>query len=490
MKNKFYWIGSVVILFLSVICFVVFGVGTEIIAALTGESNSPVFGKYDGKKIQMVPGTDFANAVQNYANYYQNQGANLDENTYFYIYNYAFNSAVQAMTYKSEVAKSGYKPSAKSVNRILLPYFSRDGKYDPELYNQITESDRNAMKKDITSQLSYMRFSDDVFGSSEKVGENTLFGLKESSKEAEFLQAMAYTKRSFEMATFDKTAYPDSEVKAYAAEKADMFNKYSMSVVSVKEEAQAKKLVNQLKNNEVTFEDAVKEYSEKWYSNGDGLITDSYEYQIKENLANADDFSKIAALEKDAVSEAIKTNNGYSIYKNNGDKVAADFNNAETFEAVKNYIKTNESGRIEDYFMAKANAFVEKAKSTKEFSAACESQNVKYGYVPAVPLNYGEVSFADKVEVEDVPEMVNASTNENLLQKAFALKFDEISEPIVNGNYILVLKLSSDQKVDLSDEAKAKIPTSVKEYDQSSAQSAVLTSKKVENKVAEVYFNN
>ena len=98
MKNKMLWVGSVIILILSVICFVVFGVGTELIRAVTGEGNGISFGKYDGKDIVLAPGTDFANAVQNYTNYYQRQGAELDQSAYFYIYSYAFNSADRKST--------------------------------------------------------------------------------------------------------------------------------------------------------------------------------------------------------------------------------------------------------------------------------------------------------------------------------------------------------------------------------------------------------
>lgn len=70
MKNKMLWIGSVIILILSVICFVVFGVGTELIRAISGEGNGISFGKYNKKEIVLAPGTDFANAVQYYTNFY------------------------------------------------------------------------------------------------------------------------------------------------------------------------------------------------------------------------------------------------------------------------------------------------------------------------------------------------------------------------------------------------------------------------------------
>ena len=486
MKNKGYWIGSVIIFVLAVVCFVVFGVGTEIINAVTGAGKASSFGKYDGKDIELIPGSDFANAVQNYSNYFQSQGQNLDENAYFYIYSYAFNAAVQSMAYKDSVKKSGYAPSEKSVSRAMLPYFSSNGKFDPAIYAQVSESDKSSIKKDIVNSLTYQRFAEDVFGSSS--GDEKMFGAKASSKEAAFAEEIATTKRGFEIAYFDKNAYPDSEVLAYANENKDKFEKYSLSIVSFDDEAEAKKIRAQILNNEITFEDAISEYSKKYYSNSEGKITNSYAYQISSNIANADDFSKISSLKNDEVSDVIKMHNGYTIYKCTGDKVAANFEDEATLKDVKSYIKSNESGRIEDFFMNKANGFAKAAAGN--FTEAANEFEAETASVAPFPLNYGELSFADKITAGDISALANAGSNENLLEKAFALKENEISEPIVNGNYIVVMKLTSTEKTEISDDEKKAVANALAEYDQISAQTAILTSDKVQNNVAQTYFKS
>lgn len=482
--KKGYWIGSFIVFILAVICFVVFGVGTEIIAAITGAGQPTSFGKYDGKDIELVPGSDFANAVQNYSNYFQQQGQNLDENAYFYIYSYAFNAAVQSAAYKDAVKKSGYAPSDKAVNRVILPYFSNNGKYDPALYAQYSESDKATMRKDVANSLTYQRFSDDVFGSNDD-----MFGFKASPKETDFVSTMASTKRGFEVAYFDKNSYPDSEVLSYANENKDKFTKYSLSVISTDDEAEAKKIHSQLLNNEVTFEDAISEYSKKYYSNSEGKVTNDYAYQISANLDSEDDLSKISALKKDEISEPVKMKNGFAIFKAAEDSVPADFANETTLNDVKSYIRANESGRIEDYFMAKANDFV-KAAAGGNFDEKAAELGVQVAAASPFPLNYGELSFADKITADDVPALSGAGTNENLLEKAFALKENEVSEPIVNGNYIVVLKLANTENVELSDDEKNHIADSLKEYDYSSAQTAILTSDKVVNNVAQTYFKS
>ncbi len=487
MKNKGYWIGSVIIFVLAVICFVVFGVGTEIINAVTGAGKASSFGKYDGKDIELVPGSDFANAVQNYSNYFQSRGENLDENAYFYIYSYAFNSAVQSMAYKDCVKKSGYAPSEKAVNRNMLPYFSNNGEFDPSVYAKVSESDKASIRKDILNRLTYQRFEEDVFGTSSNGGEK-MFGAKASSKESEFVENIASTKRGFEVAYFDKNSYPDSQVLAYANENKGKFTKFSLSAVSFDDEAEAKKIRSQILNNEITFEDAVSEFSKKYYSNSEGKITNSYAYQISSNLENSDDFTKISSLKNDELSDVLKMHNGYAVYKCTGDAVAADFENESVLKDVKSYIKSNESGRIEDYFMGEANNFVKAA--TDDFNDAAKQFGAATASVAPFPLNYGELSFADKITADDIPALENAGTNENFLEKAFALKDNEISEPIVNGNYIVVLKLSGTEKLEVSNDEKKVVENALSEFDQVSAQTAILTSDKVQNNVAQTYFTS
>lgn len=489
MKNKMLWVGSVIILILSVICFVVFGVGTELIRAFTGQGNGISFGKYNGKDIVLAPGTDFANAVQNYTNYYQRQGQEIDQSAYFYIYSYAFNNAVQSAAYKEAVKKSGYKPSGAEISRVMLPYFlNADGKYDPKLYSQIPNADKETLKSDISKQLVWQRFSDDNFGSSKKLGDYEFFGLKSSEKEAAFLASFNEEKRSFDTVSFDKASYPESEVKKFGTENIELFASYSLSMITVKEEAQAKKIAGQLANGEITFEDAVSEYSEKYYTDGDGKIKQNFAYQIKENLADASDFSKVESLAKDAVSDVIKTNSGYSIFKCTGDKTAANIEETATIDAVKNYINTNEAKKVEDYFIAKANDFVSKAK-TEGFAKAAKESDVEVVSIPAFPLNYGNVSLADSINATDAKAYASAGTNEAFLTKAFTMKLNDISEPMVMSNYVTVFQLKGIQNDKATEESTSKVKTEVIDYDQSGAQSVLLSSSKVENNVADVYFN-
>ena len=482
MKRTLLYIGSVVILVLAAVTFVFVPA-----AAPSAQGKALVFGKYDGKKIEYAQGTEFANAVANYVEIYRNQGSQLDDSTYFYIYNYAFNAAVQAIAYASEVKNSGYEPSDLLVNLSMMPYFSENGTYSPALFEQVPQDDREALRADVKKRLIWNRYSEDLLGSEAKVGAHTMFGLKTAEKEIPFFADMANTKRSFDMAAFDLSDYPESQVKSYAENNGELFAKYDFSIVTTEEKAQAEDVLKKLTDNEIDFENAISEFSEKYYSENDGKISASYAYQIKQILKNDDDADALFALEIGKMSGVIETARGFSIFKCDGEKKESDFEDASAVETIRNYIKAHEAGIIEDYFIAEAKNLSSLAV-TKGFDEACSESGIAKIEVPAFPLNYGNASIAASVS-SDIKELASAGRNENFLQSAFTLKNGEISEPIVIGNYVIVLKMTGEQKDDRNEEQDEAIQSDILYYDKTAAQSTLLASDKVENNVSSVFFN-
>jgi hypothetical protein len=485
MKKTLLYVGSVAILFLSAVTFIFIPA-----AAPSANKKMPAFGKYDGKPILLEQGTDFANAVSQYSEMYKNQGKQLDETAYFYIYSYAFNSTVTTMAYTGAVQKAGYTAGDKTINRALLPYYSdADGNYSRKIFNSVSEADRNSLRKDVAKNVIFRRYYEDVFGSSDTVGTNHLFGLKQSPAELSFLQGMGTKERSFNLVSFDTTGYPDTEVAAYAAKNADHFTRYALSVLTVKDEAKAKSLLKQIQKKEVTFTDAVSNYSEKYYSGSDGKVSGSYQYQLKSIISAEKDLTAVTSLAKDALSDVIKTSNGYSIFRGDGDSIKADFSNSETLDVVRKYITANESGIIEDYYSGIGKSF-SAAAVADGFDKACTTFNLTKVTVPAFPLNYGNTTLYGKVPGDTVKELVDANTNENFLKTAFSLHTGEISTPVVLGKYVVVVQLTGENDVPADESKATSIKNDVGDIDQSSAQTALFASKKIVNNVSTVYFND
>ncbi len=482
MKKTMLFVGSVIILILSAITFIFI----PAMAQGAGQDGL-VFGKYGNKKIVYKPGTEFANAVTNYTEMYRRQGVELKDSDYYYVYNYAFVSAVQAVAYADNVKKSGWAPSQQSVARQMYPYFAdENGNYSSAIFNSYGTEDKNNLKKDLTNGLIWNRCSEDYLGTQSTYAGHRLYGIKTSNAEKDFFDGMISQKRAFDLAVFKKSNYPDAQVQAFGEQNVAKFVKYNFSVITVKDLSKAKSILNQINKEEVTFADAVTQYSDKAYSGTDGKLSSNYGYQIQDILKNADDAEKLFALELNKTSDVIETSAGYSIFHNDLVKTEPDFTDKTILSVVRTYINQNESTVVETYFIEEAKKLIENSAS-KGFEVTAKTSDADFVKVPAFALNYANTSLIGTVPAE-LSSISGASSNENFLQSAFALKADGVSEPLVVGDSIIVVKAAGNQKDNLTAEQKEKIDSDVDSLNASALQSTLLSGKKVKNNVAEVFF--
>ena len=502
MKNKLLWIGSVIILVLSVFTFIVFGVGTEIFTALFGKK-LPAFGSYNGKPIKYEQGTYFANTV---AQYVENNGKSSSASTYFNAFRYAFNHTVFTMMIEEEVKKSGYKVPTSAEDRIMVSYFSDENGYSPKLYKQASDSYKDTLRKDISESLFRSRYMEDLFGSSDAVGSDTLYGLKVSDSEKNFLATVENETRAFNLVSFNIRDLPNEEVVKFGKEHSDLFTKYDLSVLSFDTKENAEAALKQIKANEITFEDALTlDTATKYYREDNGKLTNTYSYQIDAIVKPSDDDTAknaqnaIKALKKNEFSDVIEMRNGFSIFRGDGKSVAMDFEGSININDVASYIKTYEASYMQDYYMNIAKNFVTEASRTiargsedeeedSPFDAACDKFELVKTEVPAFPLNYGNSSLFTNLP-SSVSALAGASTNEAFLKTAFTMKENEVSEPIVLGNNIVVLQLTKiDQNAEVANTDSYESESI--NYDLNALQTAVLNSDKIVNNVDTVYFKN
>ena len=476
MKKGFYTAGLIVVLAVSAFAFI-------LAPALVGRGNRdtlPPFGSYNGKN------SDFRKYVSRYAEFFQNQGRQLDPQSNYYIFNYAFNAVVQKLAYMQAVAESGYTVPQSAVNREMLPDFFENGKYSQRKYRETPASEIEQKQKEIREELTMSRYTSDMFGSSEQFAGNALYGLKSSENEIAFFKNFGTEKRGFDMASFSTDDYPDSEKEAYGRANAQKFINYDMSIITCGEKSKAETVAKRLKNNEITFADAVNEYSSKNYSDANGKLTNSYRYEIERIIKNSDDIEKALSLAKDETSVVIETNIGFSVFHADGNASDPDFSNEQTVKDVWSYLRSNEAGRIEDYYTDIAKNFAAEA-AINGFEKTAKKFNMVNAVIVPFPLNYGNVPFANPVDTS-IQGLSGADTNKNFLQTAFSLKSNEISSPVVNGKNVLVLQYTNEVK-DEPSENTSSIERQIVSSDEESASAALMASPKLKNDLFTVYFN-
>ncbi len=520
MKRTLLYIGSVVVLILSAITFIFV---PSMLDRTAGNTYS--LGSYGGKKIELLPGTPVANSLAVFDTLYKEQLSKVEQypaeqqkyfrsSVYYQMYSNAFNAAISFQSAVDAVKKSGYVPSALAVSREMLPYFSDRNGYSARLYHALSESQRNDLRKDVTNRLIWQHYFDDYFGTDRHaqdayfigltctqnyftymqqsqldapntLGGYALYGLKASDAEQEFLAAMDTKKRSFDMVAWSKTAYPDQEVIAYGVDHYDLFNTHDVSVITVDSKAEAEKLLAQITNNELTFDDALSEFSQKYYTDADGKLTSHYEYQIKEIIPDEDEFNAVINLDVGAVSGVIQTaNNSYALFRRDEKRGLNQLNVEENIDVVRNYLDTHEAGIAETYYVNLAKDFAADAITTS-FDAASRKFNVTKIAVPAFALHYGNA-----LRGADIAALNGASRNEHFLQTAFSLKTNEISEPIVLGENVLVLKLTGEQTEPVTDAGKIAAATDSQNYDVASFQTKQFDGSDIKSNVYEFVSQN
>ncbi|MBP5697412.1 MAG: peptidylprolyl isomerase [Treponema sp.] len=477
-------IGAVIILVISAIVFIPTG-GSMIFEALAHAGKTPVFGSYKGQKIEYKAGTEFADRVSYMAELYKAYGQDLNQNTYYSIFTGAFEGTLRSMVYSAAVKKANWSASKDAVNRAILPrFYDENGKYSEKLYNQTDDATKADLRKTAATNLAFMRYNDDVMGSDTKVSGNPMYGLKTSSKEKSFIAAMDSTKRSFELAAFSTNDFPKEEAAKYGKANPDKFKKLDMSAITLEGEDEAKSLLKQIKNNEVTFEDAISEKSTKYYTDKDGKLSVPYYYGLLNVIQSAEDAEKTAALAKGTISDPVQTKSGWTIFRTDSEPKTADFNDEATVTIVLDYLKSSEKGYIENFYAERAKAFISEAKLSS-FDDACEKFSITKADVAAFPVNYGNSPFYNATP-SDVSELAGLSTNESVLEKMFKLKKDEMSEPFVLASNVIVARCTGIQKDPPAE--LANFDANVSQTDQSSSQTNLKRFDGVVDSFMETYF--
>ena len=476
-------VGSIAILILAAITFV-FIPGM----AQAGNGGVPVFGSWDGEQVKYEQGTYFVNRLQVYLENAKQSNQEISDYVYqYYLYN-AFMESISRLAFIDYANSTGYTLSENKVDRAMIPYFSENGKYSDKLYRNTPDSEKNNLRNQISDDLIYTRFildyfSDDVMKMNQQYAD-IAFGLKVSDAELAFINKMNNTAKSFDIVFFDTNNYPSAKAVEFANDNTDLFNKYFFNAISVESESVAKKILSQIKNSEITFEDALTEYSKNYYTTSEGELKNKYEYQIKATLASEEDFAKLKALEVDSLSDVIKTGTGYTIYKCVAVSEPTDTKNSSTINDVLAYMKSNEMGRIEDYYKAEADSFVATAKSSS-FDKACSKFDLQKETVADYVLNYANTSLIRTANTS-VSQIASAYQNEDFLKTLFALNTNEISKPIVLGSNIAVLKVTNSKSSAETIEKSTYVENAAM-ADQTTIMDNVYDSKKLKNDFEKTY---
>jgi len=481
-RNNLLWGGAVFILILSIVTFVFVPSSSN-----ADGGQTLVFGKWNGKPIEYVQDSFFVRQIQAISAQMEQQGQEINQFNNYQVMQQAFNSTVVRFAILDQLKTAGYSAPEKFVNKELINYYQdENGKYSSKVFNDTPESTRTARRANLTEEMGVQRFVDDIFGD-----RSGTYGLKTGTKEIELVKTMTGPERSFIYASFSTAVYPESETVAFGQANAALFVKHDLSAITVDTESVAKKVADSLAKKTISFEDAVTTYSTRSGTDSAGKLLKALRFDLNALYTDAKDLETVIALKPSETSQIVKAGKAFMIVRCNALPAEADFTNPSDISAVSAYMTINERGKIEDYFMAKAKEFSAAAR-TNGFDAACAALGLEKKTTTAFGINYGNVNILSPLPVESNAELASAVKSETFFKTAFSLAPDAVSDPILLGNNVVVLKVAEEKAADT--QMNEMLPVFYNYYSgnwsQGTFTGAVLKNKLLEDNFMETYLKH
>ena len=425
--HPFLFVGTVVVLVIVIVAFVL----VPAIPSTTRRGGQElVFGYYNKVPIKYVTDNYFYQVLQYLT---RNQNPSTDDPNYFFmvrqIWRQAFEETAVHLGMLDEVKQAGYIAPEAVVNRNVaeLPQFQENGRFSAARYQTMDKNSRMSLWRQVQESLASSNYVTD------------LSGLKVSSKEASFVSSMASPRRSFDLAVFPFSSYPDSEIISYAGANSALFRVVHLSRIFISAgEREARQILDSVKNGTSTFEEAARLNSQDSYADKGGDMGIRMAYELLTEAGDDQSREGVINLARGEISGIIKVANGWAFFRAEETAHAADIDDPAQKEKIQNYIMGYSRGQVEDWLIAEAEKFSAEAKA-EGFDEAIEAGNITKRNFGPIPINYGNSALFATVSSAGVSEIAGAGTNEFFWKAAFSTPLNTPSNPLVIGDNVIVL---------------------------------------------------
>ncbi len=470
---------SVALLVVIVVTFL----GSPIASRLAGESQI-VFGTYEGEDIAYAAGNYLARQKDIIAQQVREQSGedtSIEAQAYT-VWRRAFEETVRHTAILLATERSGVWISENKLDDTIIQFgpYMEDGEFSEERYRNTSNLERVATRKYFREQILHGQYLQDQIASQ-----------RQSQSETDFVESMMSPERSFHFASLSFSDFPQEEVLEFANTNTELFKRIKLSRILVKSSQNEaleirKKLLQQISS----FEELAKAHSKDTYAEKGGDMGWRYYYDLEGDFHSSESLQAVFALKEGELSDVIEGSFGWMIFRCDAEAIAPQFADQETLDQVRDYMMRYERGRVEDYFWTTAEGFQTSAQE-KGFFQACEAMKIMPHETPRFPINYLGVFFTKPVRsTTDEPNLSSASYNQDFFEQAFALGEDEISDPIILDDQIIVLKLKEERPApeDESNLRKSYYQALVAQSIENDLQAELMDSDKLVDNFTEVFY--
>ncbi|MBN1411044.1 MAG: SurA N-terminal domain-containing protein [Spirochaetales bacterium] len=410
-----------------------------------------VFGSYAGKEIKYVPDNYFAKYQKRYGDQIKERYAGQeqqDEHMMTYqAWKGAFDQTVRHLAIETKFKKSGFNISEDKILGDIVtkgPYLDEEGNFDKKKYEAESKSFRDSTREYFSEIMVDQLYTNDVY-----------YSQKVSQQEIAFLKDLFTLKRNFRVILFSNAKYPREKVVEFARNNMGLFRKIKLSKITLKTEEEANDFRTKIADGSLSFEEVAKNNSLDNFRDQNGSMGSLYFYEFENQLEdnpqlNAKETADaIYKLDAGGLSQVISLGPSWVIFKSDSKARDIDLQNEDDIKMVReNYLERYAQDILTNYTNEQARSFKDKVASMG-FEKACKD----IGQYPPYETEYFSVNYLNvqlneqvKIKGDNVPNISSVADNDLFFQTAFALKENEISEPIVAGENTIILKLISEKK--------------------------------------------
>ncbi|MCL1928974.1 MAG: SurA N-terminal domain-containing protein [Treponema sp.] len=452
--HPFVFGGTVILLIFIIIAFVF----VPTMPSIQQDSEGLVFGYYNGKPINQ--NAYFNNMLQETArmqNFDLQSDYGMNYMAAVQVWYQAFVKTAIHMAVLEEMKLTGYKVPATEIDRLVAsrPEFQEDGRFSMVKYNNFGKSRLQTLWRNTEEEYTAAKFFNDFIG------------LKTSTAEKNFIGAMSFPERSFEIVSFPRSIFPESEIISFASARQDLFNTIHLSRITMGSEKEARQLLDSIQKGQTTFEDAARNHSTDPEKERGGDMGRRMAYEIFTDFQEESDRNAVISLKRGEFSTVIKgSNDSWIFFRAEENPFAADLSLEENLDKVRSYIDRFEGGRLENWLVAFTEELLGGAKqqdiSLSEYILFLREQqnpdsperllaleNVSINSFGPISMNYnnmggsqsdrGLMLFANTINTDINPELIGAASNEVFWRNAFKTPLNTPSSPFSLGYSIIVL---------------------------------------------------
>ncbi len=436
LRNRWLYIGSLVILVIVVVTFI----GAPVATSTVG-SQRLVFGRYDGEDIEYQPRNFFARQYQVIAQSLRDQGDGVNLELQLRLaWREAFNRTVLHVAILRQIGRSDARVTEARVDELIAqdPRFLVNGRFDADEYRSVSNQELFSLRTFHRESELFNQFIEDVLGS-----------VPSTDTEREFVASMSGPQRSFQIVRFPFADFPDEEVISFGKENPELFSLLNLVVISLAEQDEAEQIRERVITGEPVA-DLARTYSRDFYADQGGEIGAAWSHEIGRELVDEADLTPLLDLTEGSTSSVVETTSGWSFYYALEDPVSYEDRatpepDEELLAEVRSYLDIYEQGRIQDFTRVAADSFIQRTNES-DFETAVEEfdrETVDTGFFP---INYGNLQLFQSVRAPGFDDFNDAAFRDDFLLAAFSLNEDELSEPIVLRSSVIVMRLIEERE--------------------------------------------